>query len=163
MVTKKKTGNKKPVSRGKLTPQIEADIVELIKAGNYVDHACSTVGIHKSTYYDWLAKAKASTRYNKYVRFSDAVEKAQGWSIARDVAIITKASEKYWQAAAWKLERKHPDRFGRQRVDVQVTGKIDATVTHITKSDQEVIREALGLVAQSAKQEIECEDEVDFV
>ena len=113
--------NRKRTGRpSKLNLELEAEIVELIKVGNYVETACGVVGNGgKTTFYEWMKKAKASVRYNKYVRFRNAVEKAQAWSEARDIAIITKASEKYWQAAAWKLERKYPDKFGRHKLELE--------------------------------------------
>ena len=163
MATKSRRTPKKTGRPTKLTPELESEIVELIKVGNYVETACAVAGIGKTTFYEWMKKANASVRYNKYVRFRNAVEKAQAWAEARDIAIITKASEKYWQAAAWKLERKFPDKFGRQKLEVEHSGKIDSDVTHIEELDRVVIKEALDIVAQSAKHDIEFEDEVDFV
>ena len=163
MATKIRRTPKKTGRPSKLTPELEAEIVELIKVGNYVETACGVVGIGKTTFYEWMKKANASVRFNRYVRFRNAVEKAQAWSEARDMAIISKASEKYWQAAAWKLERKFPEKFGRQKLEMEHTGKINANITHIEAMDRVVIKEALDIVAQSAKQEIKCEDSVDFV
>ena len=146
----------------KLTADIQSEIVELIKAGNYIETACAVAGLHKSTFYDWMKIADASTNKNKYTNFSDAVKKAMAWAEARDVAIIARHSEKYWQAAAWRLERKYPDKWGRQKLEVQHSGKIDAEVSHIADTDREVIKRALALVAQTAKQTVEYdEDSVD--
>ncbi len=50
---KKKTG--RPI---KLTATMQSELVELIKAGNYIEVACPLAGIHKSTYYDWMKKAR---------------------------------------------------------------------------------------------------------
>ena len=146
----------------KLTAEMQSEIVELLKAGNYIETACAVAGLHKSTFYDWMKIADASTHKNKYTNFSDAVKKAMAWAEARDVAIIARHSEKYWQAAAWRLERKYPERWGRQKLEVQHSGKIDADVSHIADTDREVIKRALALVAQTAKQTVEYdEDSVD--
>jgi len=45
-----------------------------------------------------------------------AVEKAQAGAEMTSIALINRASEMQWQAAAWRLERKHPDRWGRKTV-----------------------------------------------
>ena len=83
--------NRKKTGRpSKLNLELEAEIVELIKLGNYVETACGVVGIGKQRFIESMKKAKASVRYNKYVRFRNAVEKAQAWSEARDIAIITR-------------------------------------------------------------------------
>ena len=156
---KKKTG--RPI---KLTATMQSELVELIKAGNYIEVACPLAGIHKSTYYDWMKKARSSKRANKYTAFSDTIKKAHAFSEARDVALIARAGEKYWQAAAWRLERKYPERWGRQKLEVQHTGKVEADVSYIADTDREVIKRALDFVAQSAKQTVENDEdsEEDF-
>ena len=162
VIIMKSSKSKKMGRPTKLTPDIQSEIVELLKAGNYIETACAVAGLHKSTFYDWMKIADASTHKNKYTNFSDAVKKAMAWAEARDVAIIARHSEKYWQAAAWRLERKFPERWGRQKMEIQHSGKIDAEVSHIADSDRVVIKRALALVAQTAKETVEYdEDSVD--
>ena len=158
MVVKHK-GKKRMGRPTKLTAEMHSEIVELIKVGNYIETACAVAGLHKSTFYDWMKIADASTHKNKYTNFSDAVKKAMAWAEARDVAIIARHSEKYWQASAWRLERKYPERWGRQKLEVQHSGKIDADVSHIVDSDREVIKRALAFVAQTAKQTVEYDED----
>ena len=55
--------NKKKISKKqgrptKLTPELREEIVELLKAGNYIKTACAVVGINKTTFYQWLKKGK---------------------------------------------------------------------------------------------------------
>lgn len=122
----------------KLTPELQEELVHVIRAGNYVETACAFVGITKETFYAWLRRAaKERERLTKnprarlrkseviYVEFSDAIKKAQGHSEIRDVMLIGKAAENQWQAAAWRLERKFPDRWGRNR-----SGRADEGFTH---------------------------------
>ena len=111
----------------KLTPELQEDILKIIRSGNYIETACAFVGINKSTFYDWLKRgAREKDRLEKnprarirksekiYVEFSNAVEKALAHAEIRDVAIIGKAAEENWKAAAWRLERKFPERWGRK-------------------------------------------------
>ena len=112
---KKGKKKKKGGRPSKLTPELQAEIVFLIKAGNFIETTCDVVGINKSTFYAWMKLGDASTRPDKYTKFRDAVVNAQAFSEARDVAIIAKASEDDWRASAWKLERKFPDRWGKRK------------------------------------------------
>lgn len=105
----------------KLTPEIQEKIVQAIRAGNYIETAAAYAGIDKTTLYDWL-KRGARAKTGKYREFSNAVEKALAEAEVRDVAIIAKAAEKHWQAAAWRLERKHWQRWGRKERH-EVTGE----------------------------------------
>lgn len=121
----------------KLTPEIVNEISKIIRSGNYIETACAYVGINKTTFYDWLKRgAREKERVSKnprakvkkseipFVEFHDEIEKALAHSEIRDVAIIGKAAEENWQAAAWRLERKFPERWGkRERYAIEHTGK----------------------------------------
>ena len=48
----------------------------------------------------------------------------------RLVSLVSKAAAEQWQAAAWHLERKFPDRWGRkERLDVTVDSAADKAQT----------------------------------
>jgi transposase len=114
IVTKNNKCRKKQGRPSKLTPELHAEMVLLFKMGNFVETACKTVGINKSTYYDWIKKGKkCNFPQNKYKIFKDAVDKAMAYSEARDVAIIAKHSEDKWTAATWMLSRRFPERWGK--------------------------------------------------
>lgn len=107
----------------KLTPDTLNKIEVLLQNGNYIETAAAVCGISKSTLYLWL-KRGARSKKGIYRDFSDAVIKAQGLAEARDVSIITKAASDDWKAAAWRLERKFPNKWGR-RINIADAGKID--------------------------------------
>ena len=125
--------NLQPRPRGrpsKLTHERQAKICDAIRAGNYLETAAAFAGIDKTTMYLWMRKGRAANR-GKHREFVDAVEKAMADAEARDVALIGKAAaDGTWQAAAWRLERKHPDRWGRRdhhRVEAAVlTAEVNA-------------------------------------
>lgn len=98
----------------KLTPEVQEQICQAVRAGNYLDIAASLVGINRRTLHDWLRRG-ARAKSGIYRDFSHAVEKALAQAEARDVLRIDKAGEKNWQAIAWKLERRFPKRWGRRR------------------------------------------------
>ena len=118
----------------KLTPEIQARIVALLRAGNYMETAAAAAGISKQTLYDWL-KRGARTKSGQFRGFLDAVEKATAEAEARMVAIIAKASEKQWQAAAWHLERTKPERYGRHE-RVEMSGRDGGPIQHQLESGE---------------------------
>lgn len=137
----------RPTGSSKLTPDIQVKIVEALKVGNYIETASALAGIHKSTVYDWLKRgarekeridnnpnARSRKEEVKFVRFSDAVEKAMAEAEHRDLLIIAKASQNDWKASAWRLERRHPVKWGRK-------DKMEAEIKQETTNREELIVE----------------------
>jgi transposase-like protein len=94
----------------KYTPETVKRIIEAIKLGvAYVD-AANYGGVSFETFNEWR---------KQYPEFSEAVESASGQAVTACMAKIQKAAtEGSWQASAWILERRHPDRYGRTRVEL---------------------------------------------
>lgn len=150
-----KSHRKSPKGRpAKLTDELLSEIVENIRIGAYVETAAAAAGLSKDTFYRWLKRGRrALDKLEKsgemaeedeiYAHFSDAIKKAQADAEMRDVALIARAAQTTWQAAAWRLERKFPDRWGqkvRQEVDHQgVLG-----VTQIPPEKQEEYQQRLA-------------------
>jgi hypothetical protein len=147
---KKSKSSKKQGRPSKLTPELQAEIINLLKMGNYIETVCGVVGLNTSTFYDWMKKGKNATNpRNKHRKFQEAVEQAQAWSVVRDVAIITKASEKDWKAAAWKLEHQHPDKYGLKKYEDWATDitELDEEHVSLSKEDSVIIKGVLDLIA----------------
>ena len=147
---KKSKSSKNQGRPSKLTPELQAEIINLLKMGNYIETVCGVVGLNTSTFYDWMKKGKNATNpRNKHRKFQEAVEQAQAWSIVRDVALITKASEKDWRAAAWKLEHMYPDAFGLKKYEDYATDitELDEEHVSLSKEDSVIIKEVLDLIA----------------
>lgn len=125
----------------KLTPQLQAKICDAIRVGCYIETAAAYCGISKDTFYNWLRKG-ARANSGIYKDFSDAVEKAIAEAEFRDVMIIANAAATDWKAAAWKLERKHPDRWGRKdkvSAEVEHSGEVKNTNKQEVHVKQEII------------------------
>lgn len=118
----------------KLTKELIEEIATYLRAGNYIETTAHLVGVHRDSIYEWLKRGNAEiARVSKsnrarirkreeiFVEFTDTVKKAQAQAEAMLVAQIGKASEKNWTAAAWRLERKYPDRWGRTERNVAQT------------------------------------------
>jgi transposase len=98
----------------KFAPPVCQKIVDVIRAGNFVQTAAEYAGVDRSTVYDWVRRGERE-RQGPYREFAEQVRKALADAEVRDLAIISKAAgEGQWQAAAWRLERKFPERYGRR-------------------------------------------------
>ncbi|MCS1351159.1 hypothetical protein [Mechercharimyces sp. CAU 1602] len=102
----------------KLTPDVQQKILDAIRLGNYLETAAAYAGISKSTLYDWLRRGERE-KSGRYKEFSDAVEKHLAEVEVRDLAVITRAAQENWRAAAWRLERKFPDRWGYRKGSIE--------------------------------------------
>lgn len=101
------------MTQNKLTPDVQDRVIQAIKMGNYQETAAAYAGISQSTFYHWMDRGRNEPG-SIYSEFLEAVEKAKADSEVRDVALIEKAAtDGSWQAAAWKLERKFPQKWGR--------------------------------------------------
>lgn len=116
-------------SRGrpiKLDQTIHDKIYTAIRSGNYIETAAAYAGINKTTLYEWLKRGeraiqtaeatgrKIPAKEQPFASFSNAIEKALAEAEMNDVKRITAAARKDWHAAAWRLERKFPSRWGRK-------------------------------------------------
>ena len=96
----------------KYTPDRVKRILMAVEQGATVAHACGYAGIGTRTYYDWL---------EQYPEFREAVELAESRATLRWLHVIDQAaSSGIWQAAAWKLERRHPHIYGRRVVEQEI-------------------------------------------
>lgn len=87
---------------------------KLVAAGNYDKDVYPILGIDKSTWYRWLSEGETAKSGLKK-EFYDTVKKAEKEAIARNVALIQRAAQEgNWQAAAWWLERKYFEDWGRK-------------------------------------------------
>jgi transposase len=129
----------------KLTPEVQERIVTALRAGNYRETASRHAGISYMTFRRWEMKGEA-VKSRKFCEFCEAIKKAEADAEVRDLELISKAAEEQWQAAAWKLERKYPQRWGRRdATKLELSGE----VKQVTISDRELdqLREAVKKIA----------------
>lgn len=100
-----------------MTPDVQEGLVAMLRAGNYVEVACRAVGVPRRTFDEWMQRGKSGKPADvEYREFRERVAKARAMGEARNVAAIAAAAQQSWQAAAWLLERQHPERWGRVSV-----------------------------------------------
>ena len=122
----------------KLTKELIKEAYKLVAAGNYDKDVYPILGIDKSTWYRWLSegeKAKSGLKREFY----DTVKKAEKDAIARNVALIQRAAQEgNWQAAAWWLERKYFEDWGRKdKVDLSADKDgFKVIVEYVDKEEQ---------------------------
>lgn len=127
------TTKRQPGRHTILTDELQTLIVTAVRSGNYLDDSARYAGIAESTLHLWLHKGRdyrdardngttLTDRQLQYVSFMEAIEKARSDAVVRNVALIQRAAEENWQAAAWYLERTNPKKWGRHHT-VEVTGE----------------------------------------
>ncbi len=157
----------------KLTPETHAKIVKMIHPGGcYLETACAAAGIGRQTMRDWL-KRGAEKPNSKHGRFAADVEEALAKDEARTVMTHERLSAStvsgkgtcgacgvevtvsvpvpgnvQLHALQWKLERKHPKRYGnRLKVTQELETEIDAIFAklqiHLTPEEYDRVVEAL--------------------
>ncbi len=108
---------------------MEERILNFLRLGNHIETSCKAAGIHKDTYYEWMKRARlAKPGDDRYVAFAVKADAALGEAEARDVQTIFLASKEQWQAAAWRLERRFPERWSRND-RLRVDGNVDVAVS----------------------------------
>ena len=99
-----------------MKPKITEDLIKIIcelkVKGMSNKDICMAVGIHEATLYRWLNKPSARLHrvLSEEFKKAEARYKQELLDTIRGAAL---AKRQYWTAAAWLLERKYPDEFGR--------------------------------------------------
>ena len=99
-----------------MKPKITEDLIKIIcdlkGKGMSNKDICMAVGIHEATLYRWLNKPSARLHrvLSEEFKKAEARYKQELLDTIRGAAL---AKRQYWTAAAWLLERKYPDEFGR--------------------------------------------------
>jgi transposase len=123
----------------KLTKDAQDKIIAAMRAGAYIETAAALAGIHKDSLYEWLKRGAAQPK-SEFGKFAQAVEKALAESELRDLTNILAASQTQWQASAWRLERRYPERYSlRTRVDSTHAGPDGGPVQVVSKIEIEFV------------------------
>lgn len=107
-----------------LTRALMLAIVSSIEAGAYIETAAAVHGVSKSALYEWMRRGARLARDEGersadellFIEFSDTMARSLAGSEVALVAQIVAAGREHWQACAWLLERKWPEKYGRRDV-----------------------------------------------
>lgn len=110
----------------KLTAEVQRLLCEAIASGNNREDAALLAGIDSSTLRRWLKTARSKA--GKFRTLLHAIKKAEAQAVNESVKTIRRAASRWWQAAAWWLERKYPETWGSDRAAIRELQK--ATKEH---------------------------------
>ena len=123
---------KKRTRPPKLTDERIEMIGAALMAGNYMDTCAALAGIDRETLRLWMRRGrdeldrrgcgqKAQRGNAKHVKLVRAIDMAVAQGEASNLNIIRKAGKEHWQAVAWMLERRFPEKWGKK---VRIGAKI---------------------------------------
>lgn len=105
-----------------LTPERRDVICRAVRAGATYRAAAEHAGVKAGTMLKWRDRGLNPDETDRaYVDFAQELAKATADAEVGAVAVIRKAMGDDWRAAAWFLERRHPDVWG-QRQRTELTG-----------------------------------------
>lgn len=100
------------MGRAKLTQEMVDQAVRLKADGLSNGDIICALGVHESTFYRWIGEPK-----NKLQReLSERLKKEESEfkrTLLTTIRAAAMARNQYWTAAAWLLERKFPDEYGK--------------------------------------------------
>lgn len=150
--TDQATGKPKTTTR-------EERILTVLRAGAADKHAAAAAGVSQRTLQAWLARAaehdpgaetsdaeipKACGAEAMYVLFARRANEARGQGVAGQLAAIGKAArDGDWRAAAWLLERRHPEEYGK-RLAVGITSTSSTDPAPHDESIRNELEEAIA-------------------
>jgi len=97
-----------------LSPAVAATIIEAMRAGNFLETAASLAGVGVSTVRNWIRAGHRGTK-QALAEFARDIAQARAEAEIADLNHIR--NDPSWQAAAWRLERRHPKRWGRRKYE----------------------------------------------
>lgn len=149
----KKTEKPLGYSPKKLTPKLIKKMSALVQNGAKLKDACSLLKISESTYYKWLEEAEDEENTDPLLQeFSLEMKHAEAKNKQFNIVKIQK--DKSWRAAAWWLEKKYPDEFGKEeRIITENT----------TRADVKFVKEAVEMGRKEFKKKfVSAQDSDDY-
>lgn len=121
-------------------PDVLDRLVNALRAGAYREQAALHAGISVATFYRWMKEGEAAeaeeipASESRAREIREAVQNAEASGELHLLAIIKEQAPKSWQAAAWILERKYPNKWGRFD-RVEHSGKVIVPDVAVPSSD----------------------------
>jgi transposase len=129
-----------------LKPGVKEKILAALSKGATYHLACGYAGIAYNTFREYIKKGeKLLDLFEEqidihpdkiYYEFYCDVKRVESYAAIKWLEKIDRASEIHWQAAAWKLERRHPDDYGKQ-INEQ---KVNLEDELLRKAQEEVLK-----------------------
>lgn len=116
---------------GRFTSTLSEDVIVLVErallVGATLEGAAGYAGVSKRQLFRWLAEGRRSADEGSLaVRLVERVDAALSQMEVGLVTAIRTAGRESWQANAWILERRFPQRYGRKlQADLSITATSD--------------------------------------
>lgn len=148
----------------KLTETLIERFADAIKDGHSVNAACGICKVNRRTYSRWREIAlrvislagdsdevEPADEYQQLcLKFLEATEEAHATISHEALCVIKEKWKESWQAAAWFLERRYPQDYGRFGMPLSDAKQEDDTITLSTRGDATQAKNRL--LAQKDKQ-----------
>lgn len=129
----------------KFTKQTRDAIVASLRSGNFLETAAAKAGVSSRQVRTWLAKGAAGEP--SYVEFLRDVEAANATAESAFQSVLNRAAQEgTWQAAAWTLERRFPQRWQlgvRKTIEEEHRAFIESLRAELTTAEFERVVEAV--------------------
>ncbi len=152
----------RPGRPSKLTEETTKKLVKAIESGNYMKAACAYAGIDYTTFRLWMKKGEKA-KSGRYFNFFHTIKRAEQIAEVKMIEQWQRHMPENWQAIATFMERRYPDRWGRnmrvnqniqQEVRGQVTERHEYDVTHRILADPEARETARELFRKSVNPDV---------
>lgn len=166
-----KGGPRREEGRGR--PQLDVmnhelvePLCEYLEEGMGFKEACALVGVAGTTVRKWVnagQKDLAANRATDNAEFAYRVTQAMAEAKRLRIDALNRAAEHpaFWAAAAWWLERRYPQEFGRQdRVNMSINGNLQlsrAGAIEVSEDEANAIRSVLGRIGVSEDSDSEAD------
>ena len=116
----------------KATTERMQQVIKGITAGLPYDTSCALAGISYQTFRNWMTTGE-SAESGYFFDFFEEVKKAEAIAESVHIANIKNAGKSgVWQADAWMLERRHPEKWGRrEQIKQEISGPDGGPIEHI--------------------------------
>lgn len=161
-VEEKGKGRGRPSLLGN-SPEIREEIIGYVARGLGFGEACSLAGVSRQTMYQYMQVGAKDLRAGKESEesfFYLLIKKAEAGAELDALEKIAKAANipAFWGAAAFYLERRYPDRYGKQdRLTVNSTSRIDVQTVNVQENI--IDAHAREIISEFAKLTIPTESE----
>ena len=110
----------------KLTPEVQAKIIEGILSCLPQASAAKLAGISEKTFYNWVQRGKTETkgRYFEFVQALKTAEEQAQKNLVDNIKRDDYQKTRGWQRWAWILERRWPERWAQKKEDLNIKEEI---------------------------------------
>ena len=117
-------------------PVLARRIIKFIRAGYHPTTVCRAVGIATSTFRKWL-ELGAEGKYPVYTKFYKRIANADAKAEMQTLKKLKKHQRTDWRAAAWDLERRWSENWGK---DVVKSGGVSVNATITVNRREEITK-----------------------